>query len=386
MKHIQYILSIFLVMSLLMAFTYAVRADESVYLDVNFDDGEYTPLTPSSATFWEIVSFEGHLHCAHEKRTNNGPAYLITDWTGGSSYEISMAFYVEKLNSATGPLVLVSVGTTGSDTSHSLTVRIHKTNNDDEGGYLYVNMQNTTKFVTNNVWHSIFINVTETNRAYYALDNDDISDNYIQDAGTLTTSIFFGSQSTNNNNDFYLDDILVATRLGDIPVADFTYDPEIGDGLTNFVFTDISVFDSVPYVNMIYWDFGDGNGTYGEVGGIVNHTYIHAGTYQVVLNASNKIGYDLAYTNITVDAIIIGGGVTGDDGITDEMFGFIALLALITALNLYALKSNTGLLSIFALLGLVISVSLLWPDSPITTALMLVTVLGNIAITIKTVT
>jgi len=59
---------------------------------------------------------------------------------------------------------------------------------------------------------------------------------------------------------------------------------------------------------------------------------------------------------------------------------------MITVLNLYAMKSGTGLLSIFALMGLIISASLLWPDSPITTALLMVTVLGNIAITIKTVT
>jgi hypothetical protein len=70
----------------------------------------------------------------------------------------------------------------------------------------------------------------------------------------------------------------------------------------------------------------------------------------------------------------------------EDMFGYIALLVLITALNIYAMKSHMGLLSLFALMGLIVSMSLVWPDTPLTTALLLVTVLGNLAITIKTVT
>lgn len=104
-------------------------------------------------------------------------------------------------------------------------------------------------------------------------------------------------------------------------------------------------------------------------------------TFQLYCNNSAE-GY--AYQNWTV--FVFPSWISGGETISDEMFGFIALLALITALNLYAMKSGIGLLSIFALMGLIISASLLWPDSPITTALLMVTVLGNIAITIKTVT
>jgi len=104
-------------------------------------------------------------------------------------------------------------------------------------------------------------------------------------------------------------------------------------------------------------------------------------TFQLYCNNSAE-GY--AYQNWTV--FVFPSWIAGGDNISDEMFGFIALLAMITILNLYAMKSGTGLLSIFALMGLIISASLLWPDSPITTALLMVTVLGNIAITIKTVT
>lgn len=68
------------------------------------------------------------------------------------------------------------------------------------------------------------------------------------------------------------------------------------------------------------------------------------------------------------------------------MFGYIAVLVMITALNIFAVKSHNGLLSLFALMGLIVSMSLVWPDTPLTTALLLVTVLGNLAITIKTLT
>lgn len=307
-------------------------------------------------------------------------------WTGSpriqySSYDLAFNFKVASISaSSTYDLFCYKAN---SSYTWGLKISINYANNGNTGGYLYVSGINTTKFVSYGTWHSMFINVTATTQVRYSLNNAGLSTPYVMANNPTDGRYGFGNTYTSGSGTVYWDNIIMASRIGSIPIASFDYSPDSGDGLTNFIFSDTSAYDTIPFTNTVYWDFGDGNYTYSSPGGSVNHTYIHAGTYQVVLNCSNRLGYDLAYTNITVSEIVIG---TGGEEVSDDMFGFIALLALITALNLYAMKSGTGLLSIFALMGLIISASLLWPDSPITTALLMVTVLGNIAITIKTVT
>ncbi len=176
------------------------------------------------------------------------------------------------------------------------------------------------------------------------------------------------------------------------PSITITYEPLEGWSpiITNepSIYANVSVDYNFQFLanETVTWqkEYGPTNLTINSTTGIITWIPELPITYIINISCTNSVnGVD--YKNYTV-YVYPNWIVSGGEIISDDMLGFIALLALITALNLYAMKSGTGLLSIFALMGLIISASLLWPDSPITTALLMVTVLGNIAITIKTVT
>jgi len=345
-----------------------VRA-ETTYVDVDFEDGTNGLFSDSAGFTIEQQSVSNRILHLSATTTNHMDGDMVS--VSPTTFEISLDF---KLVSTNGNVVLICVSGNPKGTSYNV-LNLYV----DANGNLLANTGNDTGYdVEDNIWHHLFINVTSNNVMWISLDNDiPWHGSYV--GSFINRQYIHIGTFANVAVDCYWDNITMVSRIGSLPIADFEHTPSKGDGLTNFIFTDTSTIDNILFPVSYNWTFGDGNYTLTKN---ANHTYIFEGTYQVILNVSNRFGYDLAYTNITVTGISIGGG----EEVSDDMFGFIALLAMITALNLYAMKSSTGLLSIFALMGLIISASLLWPDSPITTALLMVTVLGNIAITIKTVT
>lgn len=292
-----------------------------------------------------------------------------------SNYELSFNFKVQDVGS--GGFYDLFCYKANASYTWGLRISINYANNGQTGGYLYVSGLNTTQFVSYNTWHKMFVNVTSTTQVRYSYDDGALSTPYTMANNPTNGKYGMGNTYTAGTGTVFWDNILLATRIGSIPISSFTYSPENGDGLTNFIFHDESAFDTIPFEETVYWNFGDGNYTYGTVGGYVNHTYIHEGTYQVILNCSNRLGYDLAYANITVSAINLG---IGGEEITDDMFGFIIVILLITGLNILGTKTGYLMLSIFAILGMIIAIPMLWQNDPVYIALMIVMTLGNIAL------
>lgn len=93
-------------------------------------------------------------------------------------------------------------------------------------------------------------------------------------------------------------DIVVAPQV----VSDFTFNFQSFCGSTNVQFTDFSTGNVISW----HWNFGDGN-----TSNLQNptHTYNQAGTYTVMLVASNGVNFDTTYAPnaITVEALPTAG-------------------------------------------------------------------------------
>ena len=358
-----------------------VRASESEYLNVDFEDGSTGPFITNSGGSFLVEHHSTGNYYLKDSKAGAGLNSLYADlvsWTP-DNFELSFDFKIDTVVNIYY-IFAISNSTNSPKTptqSPVLLLQVYP------NGTLYCDAMPTPFNVLDNKWHNIFVNITYGCHARISLDGSTPWSGYYVYSTKYSHVLYpmFGAFAGTTNANCYWDNITMATRIGNLPIASFDYSPDSGDGLTNFIFTDTSTFDNTIFPISYNWSFGDGNYSLQKN---CNHTYIHADTFQVILEVSNRFGSSYAYTNITVSSIELG--TTGGEEITDDMFGFIALLALITALNLYAMKSGTGLLSIFALMGLILSATLIWPDTPLTTALLLVTVLGNIAITIKTVT
>lgn len=383
----KYFFPIFVSFILISSFTLMlipndVKASESEYLNVDFEDGSTGPFVTNSGGSFLVESDATGNYYLKDSKTGAGLNSLyanLVSWTP-KNFELSFDFKIDTVANIYYIFAISNSTNTPKTPTQSPVLLLQVYPN----GTLYCDAMPTPFNVLDNKWHNIFVNITYGCHARISLDGSTPWSGYYVYSTEYIHVLYamFGSFASTTNANCYWDNITMVSRIGNLPIASFEHTPSEGDGLTNFVFTDTSTIDNILFPINYNWDFGDGNYTYGSQGSDVNHTYIFEGTYTIILNVSNRLGYDLAWTNITVTAVTIGEG----EEITDDMFGFIALLALITALNLYAMKSDTGLLSIFALMGLILSAALIWPDSPLTTALLLVTVLGNIAITIKTVT
>lgn len=98
-------------------------------------------------------------------------------------------------------------------------------------------------------------------------------------------------------------------------------------------------------------------------------------TFQLYCNNSAE-GY--AYQNWTV--FVFPSWIAGGETISDEMFGFIIVILLITGMNVLGTKTGYLMLSVFAILGMIVIIPMLWQNDPIYIALMLVTTLSNIGL------
>lgn len=367
------ILSLLLILFLLIVIPNNVKGNEVEYIPlITFTDNTLG-VFGNPTTYFTIVSEDGN-------NVMKSTGTLKTLWWTSSpstqypSFDLSFKFKVASISSNTQ----YDLFCYKSNSSYvwGLKISIQYANNGGVGGYLYVSNQNTTQFVPYNIWHTMFVNVTSITQVRYSLDGASLSTPYTMAANPTNGRYGMGATYTSGGGTVYWDNIVLATRTGSIPNTSFDYYPNSGDGLTNFIFNDTSIYDSIPFDNIVVWDFGDGNTTISGPGSSVNHTYIHAGTYQIVLNCSNRLGYDLAYTNITVSDISIGGS----EFMSDTMFGFALVVGLITVMNYIGIKLRFLMLSLFAFLSMFFAIGLLWQNDNVYITLMICMVLSNIAL------
>lgn len=96
---------------------------------------------------------------------------------------------------------------------------------------------------------------------------------------TLTASNKDGSDTTSKEN-------MIVTTLA--PVADFKADRQVGKAPFIVTFTDLSKGNPTTWV----WDFGDGTSSYEQN---PRHIYMHEGSYDVRLTATNEYGSDTVF-------------------------------------------------------------------------------------------
>lgn len=98
-------------------------------------------------------------------------------------------------------------------------------------------------------------------------------------------------------------------------------------------------------------------------------------TFQLYCNNSAE-GY--AYQNWTV--FVFPSWISGGETISDEMFGFVIVVLLITLLNYIGIKLRFLMLSLFAFLSMFFAIGLLWQNDNVYITLMICMVLSNIAL------
>lgn len=351
-----------------------VKANESEYLNVDFEDGSTGPfITNSGGSFLVEHDSTGNYYLKDSK-TGTGLNSLYADlvsWTP-DNFELSFDFKIDTVANIYYIFAISNSTNTPKTPTQSPVLLLQVYPN----GTLYCDAMPTPFNVLDNKWHNIFVNITYGCHARISLDGSTPWSGYYVYSTEYIHVLYamFGSFASTTNANCYWDNITMVSRIGNLPIASFEHTPSGGDGLTNFVFTDTSTIDNILFPINYNWTFGDGNYTLTKNS---NHTFIHEGTYQVILNVSNRFGYDLAYTNITVSAIVLG---IGGEEITDDMFGFIIVVLLITGLNILGTKTGYLMLSLFAILGMVIAIPMLWQNDPVYIAIMLVMTLGNIAL------
>lgn len=356
-----------------------VSAEETEYLNVDFEDGSKGPFVTNSGGSFLVESDATGNYYLKDSKTGAGLNSLYADlvsWTP-KNFELSFDFKIDTVANIYYIFAISNSTNTPKTPTQSPVLLLQVYPN----GTLYCDAMPTPFNVLDNKWHNIFVNITYGCHARISLDGSTPWSGYYVYSTEYIHVLYamFGSFASTTNANCYWDNITMVSRIGNLPIASFEHTPSEGDGLTNFVFTDTSTIDNILFPINYNWDFGDGNYTYGSQGSDVNHTYIFEGTYTIILNVSNRLGYDLAWTNITVTAVTIGGG----DEISDDFFGFVIILILTLALNIYGYQRKIPLLQIFAVLGFMAAIPIIWTGSDIGNALMIVTLLGNVALAVK---
>lgn len=353
-----------LIISLILLTMYPSVSAQTTYLSVDYDDLTYGTWSRSDLSKFTYAN-NGNGYCGYCS-FSSANAYVYTSIKPGNNYEV---FFDFKYSSITNRFDIFRMNGAHASTTYSVAVWILSNNS------LYIDGVYSGVTITPNVWHKMFLNVTNKNTVRYSLDGSKLSGPYTSTYVTQGIAEY-GTIVSTSGGTFWFDNWTIASKVGTRPVASFTVYPGLtGDGLTNFVFTDTSLPGTYFGYNL-YWDFGDGNYTYGILGQSVNHTYIHPGTYTIVLNCSNLLGYDLAYTNITVSDISIGGS----EFMSDTMFGFALVVGLITVMNYIGIKLRFLMVSLFAFLSMFFAIALLWQNDNVYITLMICMVLSNIAL------
>lgn len=349
-----------------------VKAIESEYAHIDFEDGTNGILSENWGSNFAIQSDLTGNHYLADIRTANGANYqygsIAPTWTP-NQYEATVDFKISSVV-VSYCILAMSNSTTQANQYPNFSLFVYA------NGSLYIGGSGGTIYtgitVSFGEWHNILVNITSGTQARISLDGEPLV-GYFNGMTAHVYYLHLGTYVSSTNAVCYWDNITIASRIGSLPLASFEHTPSEGNGLTNFIFTDTSTIDNTIFPISYNWTFGDGNYTLTQNS---NHTYIHAGTYQVILEVSNRFGSSYAYTNITVSAINIG---TGGEEITDDMFGFIIVILLITGLNIMGMKTGYLMLSVFAILGMIIAIPALWVNDPLYITLMMVTALGNVA-------
>lgn len=110
--------------------------------------------------------------------------------------------------------------------------------------------------------------------------------------------------------------------------------------------------------------------------GTLSWTPNATGFFNFALKCNNTVG-GYSYQNWTVFVV---PPWLGGETISDNMLGLIVVILLITALNVLGTRTGYLMLSVFAVLGMVFAIPLLWSNAPVNITLMMMMVLGNVAL------
>lgn len=170
------------------------------------------------------------------------------------------------------------------------------------------------------------------------------------------------------------------------PSITITYEPLEGWSpiITNepSIYANVSVDYNFQFLanETVTWhkEYGPTNLTINSTTGIITWIPDLPITYIINISCTNSVnGVD--YKNYTVYVYPNWIGTGGED-ITDNMLGLIVVILLITGLNVIGTKTGYLMISIFAVLGMVFIIPLLWVNAPINISLMMIMVLGNVAL------
>lgn len=342
----------------------------TTWVDVDYDDLSYQDWTRSDVTKFTVAEHAGGYagYCSF----SDSNAYVYKTMTPGANYEVYFDF---KFTSVDTRFDLFRMNSAHGSAAYSVAVWI------TSAGVLWIDGTNTGISPTTNTWHSLMLNVTSTTTVRYSYDHGSLS-NAINGGYTNQGLAEYGSILATNGGTFWFDNYTIANKVGYAPEAHFTVSPTTGDGLTTFNFTDNSSLNSA-FGWSWYWDFGDGNHTHDQN---PSHIFLREGNYTVNLTMSNLIGSDYYTQVIYVNkSATMGYGtptgiISGDGEITDDMFGFIIVILLITGLNLIGTKTGYLMISVFAVLGMVFAIPMIWVNDSLNVALVVITVLGNISL------
>jgi len=155
------------------------------------------------------------------------------------------------------------------------------------------------------------VNQTTTFNASASYDPDGVLTSYRWDFGdgnvtTVTTSAIYHTYKTSGNFTVTLtvtDNVAQTTsaiktvRVGQLPVATFTYLPDptyVGD---NVAFNASQSYDPNGYVVSYSWNFGDGSPVQVETAPTVNHAYTKSGNYTAALTITDNEGFTASVTH-----------------------------------------------------------------------------------------
>jgi PKD repeat protein len=308
-----------------------VKASESEYLNVDFEDGSTGPFITNSGGSFLVESDSTGNYYLKDSKTGAGLNSLyakLDSWTP-ESYELSFDF---KIDSVANVYYIFGISNSTSTPKKpteytNLILQVYP------NGTLYCDVMPTPFNVLDNKWHNIFVNVTYGCHARISLDGSTPWSGYYVYSSEYRHVLYpmFGAFASTTNANCYWDNITMVSRIGSLPIASFGHAPGSGDGLTNFVFSDTSSIDNPLFPVSYYWSFGDGNYSRDQN---CNHTYIHEGIYEVSLTVGNRFGSDTAYSSITVSAIPSGGGGGTSPWLYTLFPGFIILIMVIIVMRI----------------------------------------------------
>lgn len=173
------------------------------------------------------------------------------------------------------------------------------------------------------------------------------------------------------------------------PSITITYDPLEGWSpiITNepSIYANVSVDYNFQFLanETVTWqkEYGPTNLTINSTTGIITWIPELPITYIINISCINSVN-GVNYKNYTV-YVYPNWVVSGGENISDAFLGFVIVLILTLVMNIYGYQRNIPLLQIFAVLGLLFVITMIWVNDPIYISLMVLSVLGNMALLIK---